>query len=361
MLPTGAALLAAAAACPCSSPELCQPVAAPPERREVFGFSVGGNWSNYDLTRVTTIAWRSDPDLVCAAHRAGVRVLLQAKPPISDAWLANASARSEWVAAHVAEAKAKFVDGTNFDWESPVAVGSPNKEFYMELVRETTEAFHAWSPHTRVSVDVAWSPNNIDGRAYDYTGLAAHSDLLFVMVYDTRSQIWGKCVASANSPSAVARLGLQQYLDLGIPASKLVMGLPWYGYDYPCVNGTPADSSVCEIAAVPFRGAPCSDAAGSQHNYAELAEQSKTASVRRDPVLQSPYYNYVAADKTVHQVWFDDPESLRIKYAIAAEMKLIGVGFWNLDTLGDVASLKGGPAASPMWQAVDAFLKPARG
>lgn len=40
-------------------------------------------------------------------------------------------------------------------------------------------------------------------------------------------QIWGRCVASANSPLALVRRGVQQYLDLGVPASKLVLGLPW--------------------------------------------------------------------------------------------------------------------------------------
>lgn len=42
------------------------------------------------------------------------------------------------------------------------------------------------------------------------------------------AQIWGRCVASANSPLALVRRGVQQYLDLGVPASKLVLGLPWY-------------------------------------------------------------------------------------------------------------------------------------
>ena len=40
-------------------------------------------------------------------------------------------------------------------------------------------------------------------------------------------QIWGRCVASANSPLALVRRGVQQYLDLGVPASKIVLGLPW--------------------------------------------------------------------------------------------------------------------------------------
>ena len=36
--------------------------------------------------------------------------------------------------------------------------------------------------------------------------------------------------------------GLKEFLQLGIPADKLVLGLPWYGYDYPCLHYT----KVCE-------------------------------------------------------------------------------------------------------------------
>lgn len=32
--------------------------------------------------------------------------------------------------------------------------------------------------------------------------------------------------------------GLQQYLDIGVPADKLVLGVPWYGYYYPCLSLT---------------------------------------------------------------------------------------------------------------------------
>lgn len=132
-------------------------------------------------------------------------------------------------------------------------------------------------------MDIPWSPFGIDGRWYDWEGLASAADLLFVMAYDMQSQvragaeglsgsswlqlvqrtagpfnplwqqqraplnglpspstlpppfpppayptqIWGTCVASANSPAALVQLSIQQWLDLGVPASKLVLGLPW--------------------------------------------------------------------------------------------------------------------------------------
>lgn len=53
-----------------------------------------------------------------------------------------------------------------------------------------------------MSIDAAWGPFGIDGRFYDWNRLAAAADIFFVMAYDTRSQVYGPCLASANSPAA---------------------------------------------------------------------------------------------------------------------------------------------------------------
>jgi len=53
----------------------------------------------------------------------------------------------------------------------------------------------------QVSFDVAWSPDCVDGRCYDYKGIADAVDFLVIMAYDQQSQIKeGPCIAKANSP-----------------------------------------------------------------------------------------------------------------------------------------------------------------
>ena len=42
----------------------------------------------------------------------------------------------------------------------------------------------------------------------------------------------------ANAPLNQTLAGVRQYLQLNITASKLVLGVPWYGYDYHCLNIT---------------------------------------------------------------------------------------------------------------------------
>ena len=74
--------------------------------------------------------------------------------------------------------------------------------------------------------------------------------------YDEQSQMWGSkdCIARANSPLRKTFHGVctlyfyhfrrgqeifydfclkvRQYLHLGIPPAKMVLGVPWYGYRY---------------------------------------------------------------------------------------------------------------------------------
>jgi len=64
----------------------------------------------------------------------------------------------------------------------------------------------------QVSFDVAWSPNCIDKRCYDYVTIAESCDLLFVMSYDEQSQIPGDCIAMANAPVAQTIKGMLSHM-----------------------------------------------------------------------------------------------------------------------------------------------------
>eukprot|EP00658_Telonema_sp_P-2_P066818 TRINITY_DN55785_c0_g1_i1.p1 TRINITY_DN55785_c0_g1~~TRINITY_DN55785_c0_g1_i1.p1 ORF type:complete len:217 (+),score=45.91 TRINITY_DN55785_c0_g1_i1:70-720(+) len=183
-LPEGARLVPRPemAGCPCQDASLCDPVTIQ-HSKEVFGFlGNSANWSLLDWDTITTVAWASDPELVCTAHAHGARVIagVPSGMPLSD----DPAVRAVWVAKTVAMVKLQHLDGVTFDYESPLAWDDPRNQYYVALVNETTTALHAALPGSQVSVCVAWSPDDIDGRAYDNAGLAAAADLLYVMVYD---------------------------------------------------------------------------------------------------------------------------------------------------------------------------------
>jgi hypothetical protein len=154
-----------------------------------------------------------------------------------------------------------------------------------------------------------------------------------IMMYCTRSQIFTECIAGAEAGLPTTRLGVQQYLDAGVAPSKLILGVPWFGTDYVCRNGTAPDARFCPIKEVPFMGVKCQGTTGHQIPYGLLADRVTAAikhGARRgdiynvtnvsacslttegmmwDDDVSVPWYNYRDTDGTIHQRWLDDPRS----------------------------------------------------
>ncbi|NP_001279199.1 di-N-acetylchitobiase precursor [Callorhinchus milii] len=314
--------------CPCTDSALCKPITGTREF-EVFVFDVGKkDWQHYDWSKVTTVATfgKYDAELMCYAHSKGARFVLKGYLPVKD--ILDQANRTAWINKQVQLAKNQFMDGINLDLEYPVAKGSQEYFALTALVNETTEAFHRRIPGSQVTFDVAWSPNCIDSRCYDYVSIAESCDFLFVMSYDEQSQIWGDCIAMANAPYNQTLKAYLEYIRMNIHPKKLVMGVPWYGYDYTCVSLI--EGVRCTIPKVAFMGAPCSDAAGHQVPYRTLMKQVKMSTSGRiwDDVQKAPYYIY-RVDKVFHQVWYDDPQSISLKAAYIKEFGLRGIGMWN--------------------------------
>lgn len=345
-------LVCRAAVCPCARPELCQQIRK--ERDfEVFVFDVGGKtWMFYNWTMVTTLAMfgKYDPELMCYAHSKGARVVLKGDVLLSS--IVDQKQRTAWITEKVNLAKSQFMDGINIDIEQMVERDSPEYYALTDLVKETAEAFHKEIPGSQVSFDVAWSPKCVDKRCYDYVTIAEFSDLVFVMSYDEQSQIMGDCVAMANAPLSQTLDAYDLYLNLSIDHKKLVMGLPWYGYDYPCLSLS--EEGVCTIEKVPFRGAPCSDAAGKQKAYKWIMQQVNGSMTGRlwDDNQKAPYFNYKAPNGQIHQVWYDDPQSICPKAAYVKKAGLRGIGMWN----GNILNYSDEPVArqqtAAMWNAL---------
>jgi len=332
---------------------------------EIFGFYGKTNWTdNFDWSTITTIAWAdSDPSLVCKAHSHGVRVIAGA--PGGMPLNGSKEERQNWIDDLVKDIQSRHLDGVTFDYESPLAYDDVRVEKYVQIVNETTIALHAAIPASQVSVCVAWSPDDIDGRAYDVVALADASDLLYVMSYDTRSQIFDRCIASANSPTSRARYGLQRYIDLGIDREKLILGTPWYGYDYPCLESldTIEQSTYCTLNLVPFRGVNCSDAAGRERPMSDIenvrANDATASKLLRDSSTDTPFFHYVnEADGTVHQIWYDDAESSKSKYDVALALGVRGVGPFTFSDL-DYSNERARSQAGAMWDALGTYKKEA--
>ncbi|KAL2090116.1 hypothetical protein ACEWY4_014804 [Coilia grayii] len=308
--------------CPCKEQSLCQPIQNETQF-EVFVFDVGGKaWKHYDWSRVTTIAAFGpyDAELMCFAHSKGVRLVLKGDVPVSA--MVDPTNRTAWIKEQVSLAKKQFMDGINLDIEQAVQEKSPEYFALTALVKETTEAFHREIPGSQVSFDVSSSPICCYPRFYDYKDIADSCDLLFVMSYDMH---WG-IIAGANAPYNQVLTGYGEYIKMKIDPKKLVMGVPWYGYDYPCLNLSQAGVCITQKWSPPVDWQVC---------YSTIMKQINSSMSGRiwDQEQRAPYYNYKDAEGQVHQVWYDDPKSISLKAAYVTKLGLRGIGMWSADCL----------------------------
>ncbi|XP_060588519.1 di-N-acetylchitobiase-like [Ruditapes philippinarum] len=317
---------------------------------------------------------------------SGHKILDKDTGEVETSVLPNQTARSQWVQKQLDFVDKNYLDGINFDYERAILYNQTQlRNGYTGLVMETRQAFREKFLSSmlmtlkalfnlfsclfldfKISVDVAWSPAGIDSRFYDYVKLSKASDYFFVMAYDEQSQILGECIAYANSGLERTMSGVMEYLEIGISSDKLILGVPWYGYYYPCLTQHSAcvmifQDDKCYLKKVPFRGVNCSDAAGRQLNYYTIIQLLKNSTSGRvfEKSTMTPYFNYKNISSGImHQIRYDDPQSLGYKYTFAIDENLRGVGIWNTECVNytsgkhdDIIAVK------EMWDALPEYEK----
>ena len=155
---------------------------------------------------------------------------------------------------------------------------------------------------------------------------------------------WGCKVAAANSPLPSVRKGVEQYNDIGIGSDQVVLGLPWYGWRYKCVDGSDFNTPCTLKSTSDWYG----DVAFQEVLENQVAAMtSHNSSLVLDSASSTKFFTYVdEEDGTIMQQWMDDEETLATKYALKEEFKLRGVGFWTKDCV------KEGGKFDDMWNAV---------
>ncbi len=150
--------------------------------------------------------------------------------------------------------------------------------------------------------------------------VARRVDALFVMTYDMVTNGF----ASANAPLASPTLGLSDVQALiayskVVPPAKLILGIPFYGYDFTTTSKTPGARSV-----------------GAAESVSVVVAVGRPA--LWDVGSETPFSVFQRAG-TWHQTWFEDPVSVALKTALASVLHLGGIGVWSLGQEGDETAL----------------------
>jgi chitinase len=127
--------------------------------------------------------------------------------------------------------------GLDLDWEYPTQRGGlpQDKETFVLLVQELSREFKKHNLHLSSAFGAA--KKTIDS-AYSVARLAPYLDTMHIMCYDYfgawDKQIGFNAPLSEDSKNQRVReltveYSIKYFLDLGAPAEKLIMGLPFYG------------------------------------------------------------------------------------------------------------------------------------
>lgn len=262
----------------------------------------------YEMKSTTQIApfpGAEDPAIIDGVKGQGVALI----PSVSNEFdgtrvskmLATASSRTSHVNTLVNLAVGKGYDGLDIDYENLPAA---DRDRFSAFITELAGALHSAGKVLTVAVHPKTSePGSWNGpQAQDYAAIGAAADRVRVMAYDYH---W-----SSSSAGAIAPVGwvdeVAAFTVTQIPAAKVQLGMPLYGYDWVDTVGE-----------------------GVTHELAISRMESNGAARQWSTTDAAPWFTY-ELDGATHTVWYEDAQSIAAKLPIVDTYGLAGAVFWRL-------------------------------
>lgn len=271
----------------------------------------------YGFTPTGELVVPDDDEIIALAREYGVAPMMMLSTlteegrfsnELSTQLLTNPALQTTIIENVINTLRAKNYYGLEIDFEY---VRPEEREAYTEFIRRMTEAARA----AGFPVGVALAPKTSADQpgllyeAHDYPAIGAIADFVLLMTYE-----WGYTYSPPMAVAPIDRVeAVVDYALTEIPAEKINMGVPNYGYDWPLpfIEGESRARSISNTAAV------------------DLARRYRVE-IMHDPVAMSPFFNYTSEDGQRHEVWFEDATSIEAKLNLATTKNLRGVAIWNI-------------------------------
>ena len=224
----------------------------------------------------------------------------------SDA-AATAARRESFAASCVDFVVEQGLDGVDLDWEYPVQLDRQGRRDGKDYALTIAGAAGNWYLNQIEAVKVAAIVDHIFVMGYDLHGT-------WDTYADFNAPLYTPSGASPQSRSSISDC-VQAYLKKGIPAEKIVLGMPLYGYAY---QGVKAQNN----------GLYSTYTSAKSVSYKTLKKSYLDNTAYRQLRHEEAQVPWLYGNRTF--VSYDDAASLTAKAQLARSLGLGGVGFWEI-------------------------------
>lgn len=221
--------------------------------------------------------------------------------------LTNTDAKNQLIQQLLTLTAEKGYGGVDVDFEYILA---EDRDLFTEFVRELRVRMNEIEKFVSVALAPKTSADQ-KGLLYegkDYRGLGEAADEVLLMAYE-----WGYTYGPAMAVAPLNKVRqVVEYALTEIPAEKINLGIPNYGYDWtlPYVRGESKAVTIGNIEAIQIAIA-------------------NDAPIQFDEIAQTPFFTY-EKEGAEHEVWFEDARSITAKYELLEEYNLKGIGVWQI-------------------------------
>jgi chitinase len=212
-------------------------------------------------------------------------------------------------------------DGVDIDFEHPRNINKytneSNKNLVEELMRTLYTKLKSKNQNYYIILNVAGSSVE---EVYQNPALSQYIDFVFLRGYNYHFRNSNKTGASSPYNDIINSVNL---LKNNYSQNKIILGLFFFGYDWPSASSEPGANTIGSGFEIPMK-----DAIDNASIYGRLWDSNS----------RTPWYNYTSGGAW-HQTWYDDDDSLGLKFDIVNSENIRGAGFWALGAEGNNASI----------------------
>jgi spore germination protein len=283
----------------------------------LFGYRLGADGSITPTTGAESAARHA---LVRARHGELIPTVLDVDNAANMATVLASTANQRRTIDGIIAVIDRFgYDGIDIDFEHVTAT---TRQAFNRMMQDLSAAVHGRGKVLSITVP-GKRADTPSWPGYDFAALGAAADRIKIMTYGY-SGSWSR-TPGPIAPTTWIRTCMN-YAITTMPARKIQIGIPFYGFDWPNDTTSP-------IVAVTWSSA-----------QSRLARS--TTGLRFDATLGETTFTYTDANGLGHTVWLQDERAVAAKCEVVKQYGAGGLAIWSL-----------GNEPTSFWDAIRRVLK----